>query len=65
MPSFFQAPASGWGKPSDDADGISDVLREVECETIANDVCIRELAVVTDDNICISGRDGNSTCNVS
>ena len=60
----FQAPASGWGKPTDSADSISPVLREVVTETITNLVCIFELFTVTGKNICISGKGGKSTCNV-
>ena len=39
----LDAPASGWGKPTDSADSISPVLREVTTETITNLACIFEL----------------------
>jgi len=59
----LDAPASGWGKPTDSADSISPVLREVTTETITNLVCVFELFAITQNNICISGRGGKSTCN--
>ena len=61
---IFQAPASGWGKPTDSADSISPVLREVTTKTITNLVCVFELFQITKNNICISGAGGKSTCNV-
>ena len=62
--SIRQAPASGWGKPTDDATSISPVLREVVAETITNLVCKFELITISATNICISGKGGKSTCNV-
>jgi len=59
----LDAPASGWGKPTDDATSISPVLREVVAETITNLVCRLELFTITASNICISGKGGKSTCN--
>jgi hypothetical protein len=44
--SSVQAPASGWGKPSDDATSISPVLREVVAETITNLLCKFELVEI-------------------
>merc|ERR1712240_874572 len=56
--------ASGWGKPSDDASGISPVLREVDTETITNLACALQFPTSVNKNvICISGNDGKSTCN--
>jgi len=57
------AVASGWGKPSDDASGISPVLREVDTETITNLACALQFLTVNKNIICISGKDGKSTCN--
>jgi len=59
----LDAPASGWGKPTDSADSISPVLREVTTKTITNLVCVFELFQITANNICISGAGGKSTCN--
>lgn len=59
----LDTPASGWGKPTDDATAISPVLREVVAHTITNLICKLELFTVTATNICISGKDGKSTCN--
>lgn len=59
----LDAPASGWGKPTDDATSISPVLREVVTETITNLVCRFELITISANNICISGKGGKSTCN--
>jgi len=56
--------ASGWGKPSDSATGISPELREVTVDTITNLICALEFPTVINKNIlCISGKDGKSTCN--
>jgi len=56
--------ASGWGKPTDDATSISPVLRWVETNTITNLLCALEFPTVINKNIiCISGKDGKSTCN--
>jgi len=59
----LDAPASGWGKPTDSATSISPVLREVITETITNLACVFELFQISSKNICISGRGGKSTCN--
>ena len=58
--------ASGWGKPSDSADSISPELRHVTVDTITNLACAVEFpTIITHNIICISGRGGKSTCNVS
>jgi len=59
----LDAPASGWGKPTDSADSISPVLREVTTKTITNLACVFELFQISKNNICISGAGGKSTCN--
>merc|ERR1711937_801543 len=59
-----EAQASGWGKPSDSADSISPVLREVTVDTITNLICALQFPTIINHNIiCISGHDGKSTCN--
>jgi len=56
--------ASGWGKPTDSATSISPVLRHVTVDTITNLVCALEYPTVINKNIiCISGKNGKSTCN--
>lgn len=56
--------ASGWGKPDDTATSISPVLREVTVDTITNLMCALEFPTVINKNIiCISGKNGKSTCN--
>jgi len=56
--------ASGWGKPDDSATSISPVLREVTVDTITNLMCALEYPTVINKNIiCISGKNGKSTCN--
>ena len=58
--------ASGWGKPSASASGVSPVLREVVVPIADKSVC--ELAYPTanfDTKICISALGGHGTCNVS
>ena len=58
------AEASGWGKPNDEATSISPVLRHVDVETITNLACAFQFPTVVNKNIiCISGKDGKSTCN--
>ena len=55
--------ASGWGRPTDTAKGISPVLREVNLETIDNIECLKQYPTVVNPNIvCISGEAGKSTC---
>ncbi|KAI7815317.1 Serine protease [Rhyzopertha dominica] len=56
--------ASGWGRPSDAATTISDVLRYIETNIITNLLCnISFLGMIQGSHICISGADGRSTCN--
>ena len=55
--------ATGWGRPSDTAKGISPVLREVSLQTISNIECMKQYPTVVNPNIlCISGKGGKSTC---
>ena len=56
---------SGWGKPTDSSDSISPILRDATVDTITNTACALQFPINIDHrNICISGRDGKSTCNV-
>jgi len=58
------AVASGWGKPTDSASSISPELRWVDTDTITNIICALEFPANVNKNIiCISGRNGKSTCN--
>ena len=58
-----QVLATGWGRPSDSAKGISPVLREVSLQTITNIECMKQYPTVVNPNIiCISGKGGKSTC---
>jgi len=55
---------SGWGKPTDQSDSISPVLRDATVDTITNLACALEFPLnINKNNICISGRNGISTCN--
>ncbi|XP_076267700.1 brachyurin-like [Rhynchophorus ferrugineus] len=55
---------SGWGRPSDDANIISRVLREVESVIIPNYPCrLAYLGYVAHTHICLSGLDGKGSCN--
>jgi len=54
---------TGWGRPSDSAGGISDVLRQVDVPIIANDQCQETYGIVTGGNICIDATGGKGTCN--
>ncbi|XP_005183422.2 brachyurin-like [Musca domestica] len=56
--------ASGWGKDSDSATTVSPLLRYIEVPVLKQSTCrTYYLGVVTDKMICISGKDGKSTCN--
>lgn len=58
------AVASGWGKDSDESTVISPVLRYIETQISSLAVCkLMYLFVPTDNNICIGGANGISTCN--
>ena len=53
------------GKPTDQADSISPVLRDATVDTITNLACALEFPLnINKNNICISGKNGISTCNV-
>jgi len=53
---------SGWGKPTDQADSISPVLRDATVDTITNLACAVEFPFnINKNNICISGKNGVST----
>ncbi|XP_061395928.1 brachyurin-like [Musca vetustissima] len=56
--------ASGWGKDSDKATTVSPLLRYIEVPVLKQSTCRNYyLGVVTEKMICISGKDGKSTCN--
>ena len=53
------------GKPTDQSDSISEVLRDATVDTITNLACALEFPFnINKNNICISGKNGVSTCNV-
>ncbi len=57
---------TGWGKPSDAATGISQVLRTVDVKTISNAKCAETYgATITDGIICIDTTGGKGSCNVN
>ena len=56
--------ASGWGRPSDSAGSISDVLREVDVPVMSNNECDGVYGIVNDGHICIDSKGGKGTCNV-
>ncbi|EFA07506.2 brachyurin [Tribolium castaneum] len=57
------ATASGWGKDSDAAETISDVLRSVQIPVGENGVCnLYYFGVIQDTHLCAHGDDGKSTC---
>ena len=54
------------GKPTDQSDSISEVLRDATVDTITNLACALEFPLnINKNNICISGKNGISTCNVT
>ncbi|XP_061395936.1 brachyurin-like [Musca vetustissima] len=56
--------ASGWGKDSDAATSVSPLLRYIEVPVLKQSTCkTYYLGMVTEKMICISGKDGKSTCN--
>ncbi|CAD7082539.1 unnamed protein product [Hermetia illucens] len=56
--------ASGWGRTSDSATGVSADLRYVDLTVISNSACQNYFgSYVRDSNICTSGADKKSTCN--
>merc|ERR1712223_181180 len=56
--------ATGWGKPSDNAGGISPVLRMVEdLPIISNAECNAIYGIVGDGVVCIDTTGGTGTCN--
>ena len=57
--------ATGWGKDSDSAGGISPVLREVTVPVESNKNCDDYYGIVKDSHICINSEGGHGTCNVS
>ncbi|XP_077283122.1 transmembrane protease serine 9-like [Arctopsyche grandis] len=58
------ATVSGWGKPSDNVNQISEVLREVTADVIANTVCnVRYLGVIQSTHVCVDGSNGKGSCN--
>ena len=57
--------ATGWGKDSDNAGGISPVLREVTVPVESNKNCDDYYGIVKDSHICINSEGGHGTCNVS
>ena len=59
------ASVTGWGKPSDSAGGISDVLREVrDVPIMSNADCNDVYGIVGDGVICIDTTGGRGSCNV-
>ena len=56
--------ATGWGRDSDAAGGISEVLREVSVPVMSNEDCDAVYSVVNDGHICIDSKGGKGTCNV-
>merc|ERR1712024_335445 len=55
--------ATGWGKDSDSAGGISPVLREVTVPVESNENCDAYYGIVKDSQICINAEGGHGTCN--
>jgi len=55
--------ATGWGKDSDSAGGISPVLREVTVPVESNEDCDSYYGIVKDSHICIDSKGGRGTCN--
>ena len=57
---------TGWGRDSDSASGVSDVLREVrDIPVMDNDDCNAVYGIVGPGVICIDTQGGRGSCNVS
>lgn len=58
--------ATGWGKPSDSASSISEILKEVPNRRVmSNSECRSIFSIVNDGTLCIDTDDNYSgTCNV-
>ncbi|KAF2889014.1 hypothetical protein ILUMI_17159, partial [Ignelater luminosus] len=58
-----QATASGWGKDSDKATGISPVLRQMSSRIISRLSCtLRFFGMVSRNHVCTSGRGRKGAC---
>ncbi|CAD7082532.1 unnamed protein product [Hermetia illucens] len=56
--------ASGWGRPSDSASAVSEVLRYTDLKVITETECKKYFgSSARSTNICTSGADKKSTCN--
>uniref|UniRef100_A0A1L8EG51 Putative trypsin n=1 Tax=Haematobia irritans TaxID=7368 RepID=A0A1L8EG51_HAEIR len=56
--------ASGWGRDSDAATGVTQFLRYIQVPVVKKSTCNNFFfGMITDKQICISGKDGKSTCN--
>ncbi|KAK5647648.1 hypothetical protein RI129_002540 [Pyrocoelia pectoralis] len=57
------ATVSGWGKPSDEVQTVSSVLRYVNSTIIENKICnIFYFGSIREDHICLNGWEGKSSC---
>jgi hypothetical protein len=57
--------AAGWGKPSDNAGGISPTLREVcDLPVISNSDCNDVYGIISEGTFCVDTAGGRGTCNV-
>jgi len=54
---------SGWGRPSDNAGGISDVLRKVEAPVMSQSECESYWGNLNEGIVCINTEGGHSSCN--
>ncbi len=56
---------TGWGRPSDSASGISDVLRQVDVPIMSNADCDAVYGIINEGIICVDAANGMGSCNVS
>ena len=54
---------SGWGRPSDNSGGISDVLRKVEAPVMSQSECESYWGNLNEGVVCIDTTGGKSSCN--
>ncbi|XP_063599993.1 chymotrypsin BII-like [Penaeus indicus] len=53
---------TGWGRPADSADGISNVLRQVDVPVMASEDCDKVYGIIGEGQVCVDTTGGQGTC---
>ncbi|XP_047486377.1 chymotrypsin BII-like [Penaeus chinensis] len=56
------ATPTGWGRPADSADGISNVLRQVDVPVMASEDCDKVYGIIGKGQVCVDTTGGQGTC---